>query len=215
MGGRLWDEIAKRPDDPRYDLLNARFLLTPPDEPPAGPAGKFREVARGADYAIHENATALPRAFLVGRAVPVATAEDAWTALAAPGFDPRAVVYLDGPAAPLDVGPPAGSATATRNGPDELTVAVESDREAILVLSEVAYPGWRATLDGRDAPVLTADYTFRAVPVPAGRHEVRLVFDPPLWRAGWLVAGLTAAAVAALVAVARRRGTRRAVARLT
>ena len=90
-----------------------------------------------------------------------------------------------------------------------MTATVETDREAILVFSEVAYPGWRAAIDGQAAPLLTADYTFRAVRVPAGRHEVRLVFDPPLWSAGWLVAALTAALAAVLLAVAWRAARRR------
>lgn len=205
---RYWDVAGRRPDSARYDLLNVRYILTPPDQPLTGPAGKFREVARGRDYAIYENTGALPRAFLVGRAVPVADAEAAWSAVSANGFDPRAVVYLEGGAAPLDSGAAAGTVTLSRPGPDELTATVESDREAILVLGEVAYPGWRATIDGRDVPLLTADYTFRAVRVPAGRHEVRLVFDPPLWRLGWLVAAVTAATIVVLLATAAWR-TRR------
>ncbi len=209
---RYWDGVGKRPDSPRYDLLNVRYVLTPADRPPAEIAGnpKFREVARGGDYRIFENGAALPRAFLVGRAVLVATAEDAWAAIGRPDFDPRAVVYVEGAgAATLDSGPPVGAATVTRAAPDALTVTVESDRDAVLVLSEVAYPGWRATVDGRAAPLLTADYTFRAVPVSAGRHEVRLVFDPPLWRLGWIIAAGTALAAVALasavLAVRRRR----------
>jgi hypothetical protein len=197
---RYWNAIAKNPASPLYDLLNVRYALTPPDKPPA--AAKFREVARGKDYAIYENTQALPRAFLVGRAVPVATPEDAWSAISAPGFDPRAVAYVEG-GAPLAGDTPAGSATVADEQPDRLTVNVDSDREALLVLSEIAYPGWRATIDGRPAPVLTTDYTFRAVRVPAGHHQVTLVFDPPLWRLGWVLAALSALVALALAAVAR------------
>ena len=206
---RYWDVAGRRPESARYDLLNVRYILTPPDQPLAGPAGKFREVARGRDYVIYENTGALPRALLVGRAVPVADGEAAWSAVSGNGFDPRAVVYLEDGAAPLDSGVPAGTVALARPGPDELIATVESDREAILLLGEVAYPGWRATIDGRDAPVLTADYTFRAVRVPAGRHEVRLVFDPPFWRLGWLVAAVTAAAIVVLLAVTSWRARRR------
>jgi uncharacterized membrane protein YfhO len=45
-------------------------------------------------------------------------------------------------------------------------------REGYLVVSDVLLPGWSATLDGKELPMLRADYAFRAVPLPAGDHEV-------------------------------------------
>jgi uncharacterized membrane protein YfhO len=52
------------------------------------------------------------------------------------------------------------------------------------VLSEVYYPGWRASLDGQETEVLRANYAFRALYLPAGDHQVRLVFAPLSWRVG-------------------------------
>lgn len=209
---RYWEEAYRRHDSPRYDLLNIRYVVLPPNESPAG-EGKFREVLREADFVIYENLTPLPRAFLVGRSRAYASDEAAWPDVIAPGFDPRTTAYLSPPAGEADTPPaidngaPQGGVKLARPTPDELIATVESDREAILVLGEVAYPGWRATIDGREAPVYTADYTFRAVVIPPGRHIVRVVFEPPLWRLGWLIAGGTGVALVALGAVAlvRRR----------
>ena len=67
----------------------------------------------------------------------------------------------------------------------------------LLVLSEVDYPGWRATVDGSDVPVVRADYVLRAVCVPAGEHTVELVYDPPLLKIGL---GITAVAMVVLAA---------------
>lgn len=206
---QYWDAIAKQPDQARYDLLNIRYAVTPVDKPAA--AAKFREVARGNDYIIFENTQALPRAFLVGTAVPIASGTAAWNATAAPGFDPRSTAYLEEGAPGFDSGTVTGSVAVTKQGSSALALAVETDRQAVLVISEVAYPGWRATIDGVVVPLYTADYTFRAVVVPAGRHEVRLAFEPPLWRVGWLIAGVTLLAlIAATVGrtVARRRASR-------
>jgi uncharacterized membrane protein YfhO len=72
-----------------------------------------------------------------------------------------------------------------------------------LVLSEVYYPGWRAWVDGEEAPVLRANYAFRAVAVSAGNHTVRLVFEPALWRWGLVLAGATVAVLVVGAAAAR------------
>ena len=55
----------------------------------------------------------------------------------------------------------------------------------------------------------TGENNAPAVAVPAGSHQVRLVFDPPLWRRGWLLAGVSAAIVVALAALGVLRGRRR------
>jgi hypothetical protein len=195
--------------------LNIRYTFTPPDKPLDTSSGQFREVGRGKDYILYQNTAALPRAFLVGESRRTAPPEEAWRAITAPGFDPRTVVYVspapDGMSSPLptlDNGPPQGTVTVAEPGADTVTASVETDREALLVFSEVAYPGWRATIDGHAVPLLTADYTFQAVQLPPGRHEVHLTFVPPLWRGSWAIAGVTSLLMLALIvvlAVTRRR----------
>ena len=61
--------------------------------------------------------------------------------------------------------------------------------------------GWSATVDGRPAPVLRADYFRQGVAVPAGHHEVRLVYRDPGIRLGLIVSGFAWLALAAGVAV--------------
>jgi uncharacterized membrane protein YfhO len=45
-------------------------------------------------------------------------------------------------------------------------------------LSELFYPGWQAYIDGNKALTLRADYLLRAIPMPAGRHNVVFVYRP-------------------------------------
>ncbi len=53
------------------------------------------------------------------------------------------------------------------------------------------YPGWRATVDGAPAPLLRANYAFRAVRLEPGQHQVHLTFAPRSWRLGLAISGLT------------------------
>jgi hypothetical protein len=63
-----------------------------------------------------------------------------------------------------------------------------------LVLSEIAYPGWQARLDGVRAPVVTSAGILRSVELPAGAHEVVLTFIPAS-----VYIGLTLAVVALML----------------
>ena len=47
-----------------------------------------------------------------------------------------------------------------------------------MVFSEIYYPEWQAFVDDEEVPVGRADYVLRAINVPAGKHTVRLLFEP-------------------------------------
>ena len=49
----------------------------------------------------------------------------------------------------------------------------------LLFLSESYYPqGWKAFLDGKEIPIFRADYHFRAIVIPPGKHTVVMRFEP-------------------------------------
>jgi len=69
--------------------------------------------------------------------------------------------------------------------PRQLRYETDSKTDGVVVFSEIYYPiGWKATIDGKEAPILRANYVLRALQVPAGKHEVVFQFDPPSYVAG-------------------------------
>ncbi len=68
--------------------------------------------------------------------------------------------------------------TLTAYEPNELTYKLNSRGGGVVVLSEIYYPGWTATLDGKDIPIGRVDYVLRALRVSAGQHTLVLKFDP-------------------------------------
>ena len=68
--------------------------------------------------------------------------------------------------------------------PNKVTIETNSDAPKLLFLSDNYYPGWIATIDGIETPILVADYTFRAVGVPAGSHKVIFLYDPLSFKVG-------------------------------
>jgi tetratricopeptide (TPR) repeat protein len=84
---------------------------------------------------------------------------------------------------------------------------VEAKEKALLVLEEAWYPGWRAEIDGRAVVCVAANIWMRAVPVPAGRHQVRLYFHQNYLLPGLLI---SLASAGLLLAVVLARPARRA-----
>lgn len=76
-------------------------------------------------------------------------------------------------------------------------IEVTIDQPAILVRSVADYPGWRATIDGKPAPILRADHAIQAITVPAGHHTVVFTFDPWSVKLGGALSLLSLLAVGA------------------
>lgn len=192
-------------------LMNVKYVLAPPvswtPNDPYADAPGFRRVY-DRDVTVYENLDVLPRAFLVDR-VRVLSEDAALAALVARDFDPRAAVILEDPAAPMPPPSPdgdAGSAAVTSLTANRVVVRATTARPAYLVLSEAYYPGWRARVDGADAPIYQADYLFRAVYLTPGEHEIVFAFMPASYVASALAtaAGLACVTSCFIVAAWRR-----------
>jgi hypothetical protein len=196
-------------DSPLLDLLNVRYLVVPADFPANLPGtgtlfARFDTVYLDDEARVLENPAALPRAWLVHDARQVASGE-ALPLLAGGAVDPRTTALLEEPPPPLaqPFDPAGESVVITERQPDRLRLTVRAAAPALLVLSEVYDPGWHAKVAGESAPVLVADHLLRAVPVPAGTHEVELSYEAPGLRLGIVITAATGSALAAMSVVLR------------
>ena len=185
-------------------LLSVTDLIVSPGEPPLRRPGL--EVAyRGRDAVVYRNSNALPRVFVVGRQRTVGSEREALAAATAPGFDGRrvAVTERELPGLPQDAGGQAslsGSARLVSYEPERVVARASAQSPGLLVLTDLHYPGWKATVDGREVPIERVDYLLRGVPMPAGTHEVEFRYEPASFRAGWIISAVSTLAV--LIALA-------------
>jgi hypothetical protein len=168
---------------------------------------RFSQVFNNGYVAIFENKHVLPRAF----AVPASGIEvlDNMTAelerIKSTSFDPeRSVVLSDLPAAQtlrVDIAAPPFSSQVeiTDSQLNQVSLRATTSTAAALVLSQTWFPGWKATIDGEQVPVLRANAALTGILLPPGSHEVRFVFRPFTFVLGAVITILTTLVVVAFI----------------
>ena len=203
------------------DVLRARLVVVATGDHPvlrafedamrASPERWTRLDRRAGDFDVWRNRRAAPLAWCVPavRVVPDDVALRLVRGLE-PGddFDPAREALAPAPIPGVEAGPPCPPVDVVAYGEDVVRLRAAPAAGALVVVGELAHPGWRAEVDGGSVPLYTVDAGVRGVVVPAGRHDVTLTYAPPLARTGL---ALTVAGVLGLGLCALR--ARRAPAR--
>lgn len=149
---------------PSLNMLNTRYVIYNPGQPPLVNPYAFGNAWFVKDVEIVENADAEIAA--LDKINPLQTAVvDKRYQKELEGFTPQ----------------PDSTATIVMESyrPNKLVYKSKADKEQLAVFSEVYYqPGWKATIDGVEAPHFCADWTLRAMRIPAGEHTIEFEFKP-------------------------------------
>ena len=165
----------------RFLVASAQALRRPDVAAFVRDAGLNARPPLSADLEILENPHALPRAYVTYRARQAPPARELLPLLAQEGFDPLASSWIEADAdlEPAPNAPARGAAaTIVRDDPHVVEVQATLAAPGLVVLADTYARGWRATVDGRPAPLLATNHLFRGVPTPAGAHVVRFEYRP-------------------------------------
>lgn len=101
-------------------------------------------------------------------------------------FDPRREVYL--PLAARSEVQAAGGVAAQvvmqEFTAHRVRAQVRAGGAVLVTVAQTFYPAWRAYVDGRPVKLWRANHAFQALEVPAGSHEVTLVYEDRAFYAG-------------------------------
>jgi hypothetical protein len=164
---------------PQFDLLSASDGFTP--------------VFSQDLVAVFENKTVLPRFFFVPVSGVEVTADRSAQLgrLKDAAFDPeKAVIFSERPqelGGTAEAGALQGRANVVSRGTNGYRLQVESSGRAVMVVSQMYYPGWRASIDGAEVPVYPVDVALMGLIIPNGTHHVRLFFRPRSFELGLVI----------------------------
>lgn len=196
------------------DALNLQYVASEVRESQFLVPKGFRPIRLMGSEVLWENPTRMGTAW-VNYAVRVMGEDAVRDYVLGPRFDPHAEVVLE--REPSAKYPEVSAERATpihderRTSASELEIGVELPRAGVLVVSESAYPGWRAEVDGRPAEWVRADYVLRGLELGPGRHRVRFFYRPLAFRLGLGLSGIGILTVVVLFVLGVKRQNRQIV----
>jgi hypothetical protein len=179
--------------DPLLDLAAIKFVIAP--RPLAPVPANFTQVYSNLDGTIYRNEQAFARARMVANAIAAPVGFNSSMLKDMIG-ELRNAVVLEGysGSAKRDGCNAAGSSTVEylADSASQVRLKVTAPCGGLLVLADLFYPGWEASVDGDSTAIYKANYAFRAVAVEPGTHEVVFAYRPWSLRLGVPLALLTA-----------------------
>ncbi|MGQ9708687.1 MAG: hypothetical protein ACUVUR_07445, partial [bacterium] len=183
------------PVERRNDLLNVRYRIE---------IDSVRQT-----LSLSPNPTGLPRAWLADSYIVIPDRNKILQTLSDTGFDYRRIAILENdPGLVPHLIPdsmPVGSVAITKRSRERLELQVENSRPAILMLSEIFYPEWKARVDQKPAEILCADYCLRALPLDSGKHTVLLWYDRTSINIGIVISILICLNCVAILILTKRK----------
>lgn len=185
----LLDDIRK--SSPLLKLLNTKFIVTNKIYKTFD-LSLYKHVFNNNGVDVYGAPFTLPKVFIVRKAVFKEKRDDIFKMLLDNSFNFEKTVVLEGVNAELKdryngddfIGQHAAISSYL---PNKAVVNTDAEGDGYLVLCDNYYPGWKAYIDGKKTGIFKADYIFRAVYVPKGRHKIEFIFSPFSLKIGLLI----------------------------
>jgi hypothetical protein len=153
--------------------------------------GRYRKVFHAEKIELIENLDFTPPVFTVGRYKIIKNEKEILNFLKSEKFKPLEEMILETPVPEIPENKGKGKRQdiikITKFIPGEINMEIfsENPENYLLFISDNYYPGWKATVDGRETPVYRANYLFKAVPIISSNkkiHKIKLNFSPDLYK---------------------------------
>lgn len=177
------------------DMLNVRYLVYSSAQyaqERTQLGNKYSQVFQSPDGSevVLENRLVMPKAWLVPSVLTVSDPRQGLSVLQNPQFDPRKIAVVEAlpqiQMVPLGLASDAGLGNVILKGyeGEQIDLSVTNAANALLVLGEKYYRGWKATVDGTPTDIQRVNYILRGVYLTPGDHKIEFIFDPLPFKIG-------------------------------
>lgn len=205
QGGVVDYAQAWQPGWPLVDFLNTRYIITEQELD----AARFAPLYSTEGYTIYENTHALPRAFMVYHFAVIEDKAAILDRMLDGEWDPAEVAFLEEPLPSYEQeslrSESSFSIDTVRYEDDIVVLDVLTEQAGLLVMSDLFTGDWQVQVDGERVKLYRANYTYRALFVPEGRHEVRFTYAPRAFSVGVGLSFLGLILAGLLILVGRRQ----------
>ncbi len=208
-GGDPWDRQlpVNRPFSPLLSMLNVGYLVA--YAPPGNPDPRLSVAAEFAGIRLYRNPSPVPRFFLVSRVHISRGEQDTLAYLARPDFAPAEEAVVEATDVSTDERYGGGTVRVNEYSANRVDLAVTAGERAFLASSEVLYPGWTATVNGKEARLYMTNGAFRGLFLEPGVNHVVMTYWPERFDVAAIVSMISVIFALAAMIWGGRRTTER------
>lgn len=174
------------------DLLGVKYIVHKQDlidawyreDTATFPNKEYKLIYKVYPWQLYENLNALPRFFVTGDYIVAKNDKESLSLLYSRNVDLSKTLILEQKPTLSINQKSSGSATLVLYKPNKIVFTTKTLSNSLLFLSDNFYPEWEAKVDGVSTQVLLANYSFRAVEIPAGSHTVEFYYNPKAFYLG-------------------------------
>lgn len=184
----LPEEISRYDENTQKFILNIKNYLS-----------RFINTYQGREYSVYQNDSALPRAYIVPD-YQVVKETEVLKVLASENFNPRQTVIIEeNPNVPHpENSAPMLEAKILEYSANKIVCQTDCPYPGFLVLTDNWHPDWKVFVDGKREKLHRANYVFRAVYVPAGKHKIVFKYISTPFNSGKIISIITLIGVIAI-----------------
>ncbi len=178
------DNNLYRKDDPAnflnwniINMLNAKYIVAPGNIQAEGLIPL--EISRSQKTILYKNENALPRAFFIKSVEKFDDEKDVVRFMNSNEFKPDEFALTIEDIDTNTVYDISGTVKIIEYTPNHISLQVENNEKAFMVLSEAYYPkGWTAAIDSKPVHIYQVNHVLRGIEIVAGKHIVTFEFKP-------------------------------------
>lgn len=190
------------------DLLGVAYILDRDENGSTEkdfPADRFEKTYESNGWTVYKNLEAAPRAFLTSSYEVFSGKKKFETKFNKADFNPSNTLLLEKDLKTKFKEDREAKISIDTYSPNKVVFSTFSSQDQLLFLSDTFFPGWKGSIDRKPSEIIRADFAFRAMNVPRGKHTVTMEYKPESFRKGTIISLISLAICFGVIIFAKKK----------